>query len=1408
MKLPATLRLFLAGSVAALLAAHPAHAALVGYWNFNENTGTTANDFTANNNVGTLVAGGGGAPSWVTGHTGNAGDNALQFRGWNDRVTIPVTTALGVTNSFTIALWAKADYLGSYVYPFTLSNNANGDARQWFIQSDNGGGDQMYMWSDANGAWNKGLGFKVGGGGNANAWHHYALTYSGGVVTSYVDGTLMGTYGISGSPSLPGFTNLLIGGRNAAWSSWEGPIDDVVIFNSVESVTTIMNGTHPAMLGYWTGTTGPTYNWNTASNWGGTLPVSTRALIFDTSNGLTTNSNDFAANKQFRGITFQATAGAFTLSGNAVNLTGDVTNNSAAAQTIATPLVLDGGTRTFNAAAGDLALTTGITQAASQTNGLTKSGNNTLTLAGTSTYAGATSVNAGKLLLNSATLSNSAVTVSGAASTLAGTGTVSQSVTVQSDAHLAPGLNAATPGTLTLGSSATGLTLNSAKLDLKLGALGSPGTTSDLISVTGSLTLAGSSSVNVSLLGDFPAAGGSYEIINYTGSLINGGPLLPPTNTLQYSYRIDTSPSSSKVLLIVFPTPPTKTWVGKAGGVNNGTWNIGTTQNWVNSLGAAAAYAEGDPVVFNDDATGTTAVSLGLGTTVNPGSVTFSNVAKPYTISGSGAIAGSTVVTVSGGGSVTLSNANTFVGDTVVSSGTLTLDHANALAGSTLNHDSPGGTLNFGVTATTLGGLKGTQSLVLNQASNPVTLSVGGNNQDTQYAGTLSGNGSLTKVGSGTLTLTSAAIYLGNTTVTTGTLTATALENTAQVIVNGGKLNAQSYNSAAPLSVAVGAEADLSGTGLTLADVTNDGTVRFTGGSGAITLASLSGGGITTIAAGADLGTLASGTVFFNGATASVATLDDAAVQLASGTALAVASGTQTTGSITGAGRLIKTGSGILSLDGTNNYAGGTTINGGTLSFGSAGSLPAGSVSLGGGTLEFTGSGAAGTYSLSVSGGLSYLVNATHAAGTLTVTRTHGNYDGMIKGGVGTVILANNFQDSGGLQVDAGTVILNGTSNNPVNWSTTNTVSDVKSGATLKLGTASVGQIYYDGGFTMSGGTFDLNGYAGALMPAVAGSGTITNNAASTTGTAVFKITGTKTFTGNVVDGGGAGKMAVTLAAGSGTWILSGANTYTGDTTVNSGTLVFNAPPASGNCLAFVVTASSNNKITGTGSATLNGPFFINLSDPSLTSLSSHTWPLVDVATKIYGTGFKITGADGEWTPSPGVWTKTDGTKTWTFTQSTGELKLSSGTTYQVWASTHGLTGTPGSATDPAFDADPDRDGIANGLEWILGGLPLAQDAASILPHATGDATTGLTLTFTREEDSIGQATLIVEYGAALTSWPKSATIGATGTGVPDLNGTAVTINTAGTPDEVTVNIPATNASNGKLFARLKAILP
>ena len=122
------------------------------------------------------------------------------------------------------------------------------------------------------------------------------------------------------------------------------------------------------------------------------------------------------------------------------------------------------------------------------------------------------------------------------------------------------------------------------------------------------------------------------------------------------------------------------------------------------------------------------------------------------------------------------------------------------------------------------------------------------------------------------------------------------------------------------------------------------------------------------------------------------------------------------------------------------------------------------------------------------------------------------------------------------------------------------------------------------------------------------------------------------------------------------------------------------------------------------------------------------------------------------------------------------------------------------SARDAAADADPDGDGLANAVEYILGGNPTAPTTSG-RPIAT---ISGGNMTFTFARDDLSETpdvTLTVESGVDLLTWPAVFTVGPdTATSSPGVsiseNGTA--------PDTVTVNIPT---GTDKAFARLKVTI-
>ncbi len=212
------------------------------------------------------------------------------------------------------------------------------------------------------------------------------------------------------------------------------------------------------------------------------------------------------------------------------------------------------------------------------------------------------------------------------------------------------------------------------------------------------------------------------------------------------------------------------------------------------------------------------------GAIADNGSLTFNSTAA-QTLSGS--ISGNGALNQGGFGSLTLAGANTFAGPSIVTSGTLSISNALALQNSTLNY-SGGNVVFSGITAAVMGGLSGSQNLsLLNDSSAAVTLTVGGNNANTIFSGSISGSGaSLTKAGTGTLTLNGNNSYTGATTVSSGVLQlnsggvinggAANVMDGAEMIVNGGSLTAGSASNI--------------GAGATVALLLSGGSATFNGG--------------------------------------------------------------------------------------------------------------------------------------------------------------------------------------------------------------------------------------------------------------------------------------------------------------------------------------------------------------------------------------------------------------------------------------------------------------------------------------------------------------------------------------------------------------------------------------------------
>ena len=319
----------------------------------------------------------------------------------------------------------------------------------------------------------------------------------------------------------------------------------------------------------------------------------------------------------------------------------------------------------------------------------------------------------------------------------------------------------------------------------------------------------------------------------------------------------------------------------------------------------------------------------------------------------SGIISGTGSIVKEGSATLGLTNANTYSGPTTISAGTL--DVTGTLA------DSAAVTVNSGATyivnaSDTIASLAGAGNTLLN-----ANLTFG-NANDTTISGIISGAGSLTKEGSGAVTLSGTNTYSGATTVNSGTVVLAAndvIANNSNVMINGGTLNLGMYSdTVAAVTVGVNGGSIISSTGvLTGSSYTFNNTspaaisARLAGlgsvtqaGSGTTTLSGLntySGGtflnaGSLIVGADANLGD-ASASITFNGGTlnsiASFTLSASRGIFLTSNAIFNVDALTTLTfnGTIAGSGSLTKTGLGTLILGGNNTYTGSTAINTGAI---------------------------------------------------------------------------------------------------------------------------------------------------------------------------------------------------------------------------------------------------------------------------------------------------------------------------------------------------------------------------------------------------------------------------------------------------------------------------------------------
>ena len=490
----------------------------------------------------------------------------------------------------------------------------------------------------------------------------------------------------------------------------------------------------------------------------------------------------------------------------------------------------------------------------------------------------------------------------------------------------------------------------------------------------------------------------------------------------------------------------------------------------------------------------------------------------------SGIMSGPGSLTKIGNGTLTLSGANTFMGNVVINAGSLQLSNSNALEGANVSADI---FLHFGpsIGIFTLGGLNGGSSaftpVPLSDTSGaPVTLLIGNNNTSTTFSTPLSGAGALTKIGTGTLTLSGANSYSGGTTVSAGTLGLTGANTfTGPIAVNGGLLLLGNSNASQKSTVTV----NLDG-GLAFSPSIGTFNVAGLSGANAFALADTGGGSVTLSVGGTNASSVYSG-------------------------------------AMSGVGSLTKAGTGTLTLAGANTFTGSTTVNAGVVQLGNSNALQNSSVVLNiNAGLTFRPS--IGTFTIgslagfnATSGGFS-LTDTSGAPITLQVGNNNPNptfYYGSLSGtgaitkvGSSTLYLGDTGTYTGLTTIDAGTLVVGGAAQDST------VVVNVTNGLTS--------------GFTIGG----LAGGANFALTDILGRAetlTVGNNNANTTYSGSMSGAGSLTKIGSgslILTGSNAFSGGISVNAGS--LILSAANSFSGLTAISGGSLQLNDPNAAQNC--------------------------------------------------------------------------------------------------------------------------------------------------------------------------------------------------------------------------------------------------
>jgi glucose/arabinose dehydrogenase len=194
----------------------PAPTGLVAAYGFNELSGTSVTDSSGSGNAGTVL----GATRTVAGRYGGA----LSFDGVNDWVTVADSASLDLTGAMTLEAWVRPTTSAPDWRTVLLKEQPGGLAYSLYAGSGSSG-PSGYVFVGGNDRGTPAVGMLA-----TDTWTHLAVTYGGGQLRLYVNGTQVATRAQTGN-ILASNGALRIGG-NGVWPEWfQGQIDEVRVYN-------------------------------------------------------------------------------------------------------------------------------------------------------------------------------------------------------------------------------------------------------------------------------------------------------------------------------------------------------------------------------------------------------------------------------------------------------------------------------------------------------------------------------------------------------------------------------------------------------------------------------------------------------------------------------------------------------------------------------------------------------------------------------------------------------------------------------------------------------------------------------------------------------------------------------------------------------------------------------------------------------------------------------------------------------------------------------------------------------------------------------------------------------------------------------------------------------------------------